>query len=324
MQRRRAFTVLVASCCVLGGLGLATSHGQVQDLPQAMLWPGEVAVDEAVPYALDGQTVDLGVQWGPPRSCGDARQWQWLPDGLLYPAYLAGGRESRLGTQGFHEKDRGWLWDSALGGHVGVLRYGTRHPLRPEGWQVDVEAAVFPRLALEEYDRELISVDFRVGVPLTFRQGPVETKFGYYHLSSHLGDEIMLLDPSLQRINFLRDVLVAGIALRPVADLRLYAEAGWAFVIDGGSEPWEFQFGVDYSPVRPTGCWPDPFLAVNGRIREEVDYGGNLTVQTGVQWRGETGRLFRLGVHYFNGKTDQYEFFREHEQQIGLGTWYDY
>ena len=107
-------------------------------------------------------------------------------------------------------------------------------------------------------------------------------------------------------------------------EVRVYAEAGWAFLCDGGSELWEFQFGIDYSPARPTGVIPAPFFAVNTRIREEVDFGGNVTVQTGMQWRGETGRLLRAGAHYFNGKTDQYQFFTEHEEQIGFGVWYDY
>ena len=82
--------------------------------------------------------------------------------------------------------------------------------------------------------------------------------------------------------------------------------------------------GVDYSPLRPTSIRGAPFFAVNGRIRQEVDFGGNLTAQTGWQWRGETGRLFRLGFHYLNGKTDLYQFFREHEEQFAVGLWYDY
>jgi hypothetical protein len=160
---------------------------------------------------------------------------------------------------------------------------------------------------------------------LTFRLGSLETKFGYYHISSHLGDEFMVRYPMAERINYVRDALVWGVAVWPHQDVRLYGEVGWAFNTDGGSEPWEAQFGVDYSPARPTlGILGDPFVAVNGRIREEVDWGGNFTVQTGLQWRGVTGRLFRLGLQYFNGKSDQYQFFTQHEEHIGLGIWYDY
>ena len=249
--------------------------------------------------------------------------YQLLPDGLMYPSYLASGRESRFASHWMREDSGGSFWDIALGGHVGMIRYGNRDPLLPEGWQIDLEGAAFPRLTLDP-ERDLVAVDFRCGVPVTARFGMFETKLAYYHLSSHMGDEYLEKNPNEVRVNYSRDVLVLGLAVRPHDDLRLYAEAGWAGYTSGGSEPWEFQFGVDYSPLRPTSIRGAPFFAVNGRIRQEVDFGGNLTAQTGWQWRGETGRLCRFGFHYLNGKSDMYQFFREHEEQFALGLWYDY
>ena len=46
-----------------------------------------------------------------------------------------------------------------------------------------------------------------------------------------------------------------GVAYRPILDLRFYGEANWAFHEDGGSRPWEFQFGIDYSPAQPNGLY---------------------------------------------------------------------
>jgi hypothetical protein len=254
--------------------------------------------------------------------------WQAVPDGLMYKSYLAGLKEPRLGTQWVHEKNDGWLWDSTLGARVGLLRYGTQDALWPEGWQIDVEGAAFPRL---DSERNLVSVDFRAGVPVTMRIGHWESKFAYYHMSSHLGDEFMLSYDDFARthfvsprLNYARETLVLGLAFRPTPDWRLYGEAGWAFYEDGGSRPWEFQFGVEYSPAQPTGFRWVPFLAVNGAVRQEADYGGNLTVQTGLQLRSHSGRLARVGVQYFNGKSEQRQFFRDFEEQIGAGLWYDF
>ena len=56
-----------------------------------------------------------------------------------------------------------------------------------------------------------------------------------------------------------------------------------------------------------------------------VDFGGHVVVQTGWQWRGlGAGHLMRFGVEYLNGKSRQFQFLDEHEEQIGLGLWYDY
>jgi hypothetical protein len=349
MSFRRAFLLAAVGCaCLFVRAAPAGAQALMQALPPtdvpARVRPNPVAgasgpIADFRPHGIpsyfdaasyetsgdpyDGRTVDVGVQLRPPAHSREPWTWQMLPDGLLYRAYLAGGRESRFASQWMHERDKGWLWDIALGGRVGMLRYGTPDPIWPEGYQLDIEGAAFPRLTLGSV-RDLTSVDFRFGLPLTFRRGPVETKFAYYHLSSHIGDEYMVTHATFDRTNYSRDVLVAGLALRPHRDLRLYAEAGWAFYIDGGSQPWEFQFGIDYSPVQRWCVLGTPFFAAGARIREEVDFGGNMTAQTGLQWRGQSGQLFRVGLHYFNGKSDQYQFFREHEEQVGLGMWYDY
>jgi len=256
-------------------------------------------------------------------SFGEGWTWQILPDGLMYRSYLAGGRESRFASHWAGTNDGDSVWDITLGGRVGVLRYGTDDPLWPEGWQIGLEGAAFPRLTLDT-QRDLVAVDFRVGVPLTFHQGPWETKFAYYHLSSHLGDEFILKNPQVARLNYARDAFVFGLGWRPHADWRLYGEVGYAFYIAGGAAPWEFQFGAEFSPMQPTTFRGAPFVAVNSRLREEVNYSGNLTAQAGWQWRGTSGHLFRMGYLYFNGKSDQFQFHREHEQLHAVGLWYDY
>ena len=248
---------------------------------------------------------------------------QLLPDGLIYRSYLAGAKESRIGCTVVHERRVGWIWDIALGGRVGVLRWGSEDTVRPEGWQIDLEGAGLPRLDFENH-RELTSVDFRFGVPLTYGRGRYQTKFAYYHLSSHLGDEFMVRNATLTRRNYARDVLVWGHSFFLTDDVRLYAEAGWAFFALDGSEPWEFQFGIDYSPVRPHSPRGTPFFAINGHLREELDFGGNLVVQTGWQWRGDSDHLFRLGMQYFSGMSDQFEFYDQFEDKLGVGIWYDY
>jgi hypothetical protein len=255
---------------------------------------------------------------------GDCWTWQILPEGLIYRAYLAGPKESRISSFWFHDPDAGWLWDITLGGHAGIVRYGGQNAFRPEGFQLDIEGAGMPRLDPEE-ERDLVSADFRFGVPLTYAMGMFESKLAYYHLSSHLGDEFMLKNPLVERINYSRDVLVLGLAAYLTEDLRVYAEAGYALYNSGGSEPWEFQLGAEFSPAYPTFSRGTPFAAVNLLSREEVDFGGTFSAQAGWQWRGFGSRhLLRAGVQYQVGKSPQLEFQARDEEQLGLALWYDY
>jgi hypothetical protein len=253
----------------------------------------------------------------------DPWYWQSLPVGLVYSPYLADTKASRFAANFVNVKDDGWLFDAELGTQVGLLRYGTSARSLPDGFQIDAEGSAQARLDMPD-DLDLRSVDCRAGVPITFGVGPTRWKVGYYHISSHLGDEFLLKHPTFARLNFVRDVLVFGYTKYLTPQVRTYAEVGWAFHADV-SEPWEVQFGFDYAPFGPTGIRGAPFLALNAHLREEVDFSGSLTCQAGWAWRSDTSTpLLRIGVHYFNGKSNQYSFFNDTEQQFGLAVWYDY
>ena len=252
--------------------------------------------------------------------------WQFVPDGLIYRSYLAGPRESRMAAVWDYDTKRGrWVIDGALGGRVGLLRFGNEDPLRPKGFQLDAEGAAFPRIDLQSQSWDLETADFRWGLPLTYGRGPWEYKLAYYHLSSHLGDEYMVSHPNVQRINFVRDAFVFGAAYRYREALRIYGEVGYLFHSDGGAKPWEFQFGAEYSQRAPTGLRGSPFFAINAWLRQENNFGGTLAAQAGWQWRGYgSGHLLRLGGQYFVGQSVAFEFYKSYEQMLGIGLWYDY
>jgi hypothetical protein len=250
-----------------------------------------------------------------------------LPDGIIYRSYLAGPREPRLGTLLFHNETPSprseLLWDGTVGGRRGVFRYGNGNPADPEGWQLDLEGAALVRLNLDE-NRDVDSSDFRFGVPLTYGEGDTQYKFGYYHLSSHLGDERIGRTGVNSRINYVRDAIIFGISHELTPAVRVYGETAYAFFTAGGAEPWEFQFGAEYAQPGPTGTTGTPFVATNAHLREELDFGGDWTFQSGWLWRGATGSTLRLGLQYVNGKSTQYQFFDRNEEQVGLGFWYDF
>ncbi len=147
-------------------------------------------VPQAVPAGVPVYGAPAGVQFGEPWS------WQLLPEGLIYRSYLAGVREPRLGIVPFYEFDRdAWLIDATIGARVGLLRYGNEADIRPEGFQLDLEAAAFPRLDPDS-EMDLVATDFRVGVPLTWGNDLYQVKLAYYHLSSHIADEFLLVNPA--------------------------------------------------------------------------------------------------------------------------------
>ncbi len=334
-----ARSVCVGSIVLIAHLlGGGTAVAQLTRLPAAtdaiewasfsedelQLPPGHVNEDDEPPQLLPPHDDGAG-------SVGADCPWtvQWLPDGLIYRSYLASVREPRFASVWTHEKDRGWLWDVTLGGRVAIWRYGDTCAAWPNGWEVDLEGAALPRLDPLAPSTPLLSADFRFGIPITYGNGPWRYKTGYYHLSSHLGDEYLLANPGAVRSNYSRDAFMLGVSYYDGPDYatRYYGEvtwAGWADSRGSIARPWEFQFGIDHSPAF-TFDRGAPFWAVNLHLRQDDKFTGHTAAQIGWQLpRGSSGTLFRIGLEYVNGRSTQASFYREHEERIGFGLWYDY
>ena len=130
---------------------------------------------------------------------------------MLYKSYLAGNREPRFASEIVYDKKLGWLWDATIGARVrpGALRHGGLDPsVRKAGscrkagnwtWK----APRFP--ASTSPPATCRTCDYRAGMPITYRQGPWEVKFGYYHYCSHLGDLYIFENPGVTRIDYDRD-----------------------------------------------------------------------------------------------------------------------
>lgn len=272
----------------------------------------------------------------PAREAGDCCYPAWrqevLPADLLYRSYIANPKDARLSSRILYNSGQGFIWALEAGARVGIWRYGTpsgwRNPYtgRGEGWQLDIQGAAFPRLNFE-FDMDVDAADFKVGIPLTYSKGQWEAKVGWYHLSSHVGDEFLIRNPGFNRLNYLRDAFVFGGGYYPNPDLRIYSELEVAYNNDGGSDPLHLHFGFDWVPasVTPDIRRPQPFVAMHGLLRQEVGFGGGVNILAGLQWRGpHSDRQFRAGIQYYNGKSWQFSFFDDHEELLGLSLWYDF
>ena len=273
--------------------------------------------------ARDGET--FRERWVEPDVGREGWVSQLLPEGLAYPSYLAGRKVPRLESIINHAQGYGTLWDITLGGRTAIWRYGTTDVVRPEGWELELEGAALLRLDWERH-RNLAATDYRAGLPLVYATKRWQFKTGYYHVSSHLGDNY-LMDKFRPRFHYSRDAIMFGLALTPVPDVRLYAEIDYAFHCGRTTEPLEFQFGVEYSPQYEPGTsnWIGrPFFASHAHLYQERDFGGYWATQTGVQWRSASNGLLRLGAEYFQGGDDLYQFHRTFQRKYGFGIWYDF
>ncbi len=252
------------------------------------------------------------------------RDWHFLPTGLLYRSYVAGEKEPRLSNTFLSETGGQTLWDSALGWRVGLVRFGTARGIQPEGLQIDVEGGTFLRV-LPNAGNDLQSIDFRAGIPLTWREGPFQAKVAGYHIESHVGDDYLTNHPGFVPNKYDRTAIVFGIGYFVFDSLRIYTEVGWGIAGTGGDKPFEWQSGLEWSSPHATGLRGAPYFAANVHLREATHGSGSVNVLAGWQWRrSQSEHLFRVGLQYFSGKNNQYSFLQDNQQLFGFGVRYDY
>jgi hypothetical protein len=254
---------------------------------------------------------------------GQAYAWHLVPGDVLFQSFVAGTHQPRMAAEMVNDHRQGVLLDVALGSRVSIVRYGTVGP-DAEGWELQVYGAALTRLSMERQS-DVEATDYVFGVPIVYRKGGTAVRFGYDHVSSHIGDEFMLKNPDWQRINYVRDALAFAVVREVLPAVQVYGESSWAFHPDGGAGRWHFQFGSEYQPYVPPGWHGAPVVAVNTLLRQEFDFRGNFTAVAGWQWRGEQiDNLLRLGLIYYTGKSRQFSFYDKNETLTGAGIWYDF
>ena len=223
-----------------------------------------------------------------------------------------------------NETGRGLVWETQMGGRVGMLRYGTFDAVNPQGWQLDMEGGGQTRVD-PKHNSDLEAVDFRFGLLSTWRFGPNAFKAGYFHLSSHVGDEFVVRNPGFHRNNYVRDSAIVGWTRDLTLDMQVYGEVAYAAGHEGGAKPLELQYGYQYTPLRAYGFRGAPYFGLNGHTRQDNNWITGVNTVAGWQWRGEqTNHLFRLGLQYYTGPAIQYSFVGHNETLCGAGLWFDY
>lgn len=307
------------------------SVGQLRfepDTPDPVTENNRPAFDDApvfdnTPVFDDALTLEDDAESG----FGEPVGLQVLPKDLLYRSYLAGEKEPRFQSVWLNETGRGRVWETQLGGRVGVLGYGQYTKATPYAWQLQMEGGAQARIdPLKNSDLE--AVDFRFGILSTWRIRSNAIKAGYYHISSHAGDEYLLRHlpgSGFVRLNYVRDSAIIGITHFLNDDSQIYGEVAYAAGAEGGAKPLEFQYGYQYTPLHAYGLKGAPYFAINGHTRQDFNWITSVNTVAGWQWRGEeTKHLWRVGLQYYTGPAIQWEFAGRNETLCGGGLWFDY
>lgn len=252
---------------------------------------------------------------------------EFLPTRNIYRAYLADPRQCRTGTKvEFPVRKHGHVKiENTLGSYRPLALW--TNPRDPgEEAELFLEAAAFSRFDLDEaWDMD--GADYKFGFPFVYRRDEVALKFEIYHVTSHIGDEFLSRSAGngRKRDSYHLEEFVAGGAWSPHPEVRLYAEAGTSLYNGTATGNGRVQAGAEWVSTRPWGGWITPFAATDLSSRNEIDWGVNWTLTTGLWVRGKSGSNgMRFALEYYRGHDQQTQFKSDHEQYVAFNIAADF
>jgi hypothetical protein len=207
-----------------------------------------------------------------------------------------------------------------LGDSFGLVRFGG--PSAGEGVQVDVVGSIFAQFDLGAPSNDLINADYVIGLPLTFRRSGFSVRGTLYHQSSHLGDEYLLRDTSIERENLSFESMEFLVS-QEIKVLRGYAGIERIFRREPDALPSElFHAGVELRTGRARTV--QLVGGVDLKTTELHDWSPAISGRAGLEIGrpapgGHPGRLITLMLEVYEGPSPYGQFFQDDISYVGVG-----
>lgn len=257
----------------------------------------------------------------------EVQDWSLVldPERELWRPYLADPRQSKTGVKAQFPIRNTEGGSAKLENTLGFFRpmallTDPRQP-GPEA-SLFLEAAVFSRFdQREEWD--LDAADYRFGAPVVFREGDVALKAHLWHLTSHLGDEFISRE-GRERDSYHLDEFCTAISIDLSPTVRTYAELGIGVYTGPATGSGRAQAGVEWIASGEAGTLA-PFAALDLQTRNEIGWGWNASVVTGLMLLQRSGgNGVRAFAEYYRGHDQQTQFKSQLEHYAAIGVAADF
>lgn len=249
-----------------------------------------------------------------------ARAVEAFPKTLLFDPLLADPRwPSFAGTLQRHFRGNSrTLWSANFGESFPLV--GSREGGK---WQFGMQAAVFTLYDMTTESNDMVNADFLVGLPYTLRRGPMSYMVRVFHISSHLGDEFLLVNKNVDRLNLSYEALDGKISRDLPLGFRIYAGAGSMFrKYPPDLKPLFGQLGAEYEGpnfargvLRSVGAMDFSKHQQNGWGPTGVSLRGGVQ----MQHRDQRTRRLQFLLEYYRGHDPNGQFFKDTIESVGAG-----
>ncbi|QVL55122.1 MAG: DUF1207 domain-containing protein [Simkaniaceae bacterium] len=257
----------------------------------------------------------------------------WFPQQtVLYPPMIANPRATIYSTA-YHIGDNVIGKKSiaiSLGDNFPIFRWRNVLPWQGD-MQIDIQAGIWSvfKMGVDFNGEisELVNTDYLVGFPLSYAFDKWAFRLRAYHVSSHLGDEYLVHNPGVERVNPSMEAVDLFTSYQVNSALRVYGGFGWVFHSDKTypiKPPLYFEWGGE---VRLLGrkffyhrLYGTAFLSVYLRNWQVNHWNLDGTYMAGyeISKLQGVGRKMRIFVNYHRGYSEG-QFFKDRTSWTGFG-----
>ena len=249
---------------------------------------------------------------------------KWLLRSFLFSPLHADPRWPQFGAS-YREFTQGLNLSGVFAGNFGETFsiYRNKAPFGGE-WDFGIQAGVFSIFDISTASIDLVNADYRVGFLSSYRTGRFSAFMRVQHQSSHLGDEFLLSNPQVTRINLSHEELDAKLSYEFFEWLRLYGGGG--FLVHRQPENQgraTTQWGVELTSTRTfLGGRVRPVAYADFQSNERTNWVIGRSVFAGVQFENARigDRQIQLLAEYYAGPSPDGQFYAQQGSWYGIGV----
>jgi hypothetical protein len=251
-------------------------------------------------------------------------QSDWLPRSLLFSPFHADPRWPQFGAA-YRQFGHGLNLTSVFAANFGetFAIYRNRSWFGGE-WEFGIQAGVFSIFDISSASIDLVNADYRVGFLSSYRNGRFSSFVRFQHQSSHLGDEFLIINPQVTRINLSYEEVDTKLSYDVFSWLRVYGGAG--FIVH--RQPADLgrgttQWGIELTSARTfLGGSIRPVAYADFQCNERMNWTIGRSIRAGVQFENARigDRQIQLLGEYYEGPSPDGQFYGQRVGWYGIGV----
>jgi hypothetical protein len=211
------------------------------------------------------------------------------------------------------------IWTFNFGENIGLVRFGSVE--RP--FEFGIQAASFGAMNIHSNPSVLINNDYFVGIGLSHRHDHFQYLWQVSHVSSHVGDELLLTSRNIKRVNLSYETVKWFMRYKnPLSSFSPYMQLGYIVHVDPSYvKRFSIAGGIDYLSSKPAFISGTRFVA-GGFINswQENKFKPTINIRAGLQFEKTEyyGRYLQVLLEYQNGPSQYGQFYNLKTNYIGL------